>query len=56
MKSGAASPPPQVLAPPEAFFQKFRDEDRDDARRFYKKNLDVNGLSVAAATEFICRE
>src|SRR5262245_55337944 len=42
---------PTVTAPPEAFFEKFRDGDRDAARRFYKKYLDVKGLSVAAAAE-----
>src|SRR5262245_33484689 len=42
---------PAVTAPPEAFFEKFRDRDRDAARRFYKKYLDVNGLSVAASAE-----
>lgn len=40
---------PAVTAPPEAFFEKFRD--RDAARRFYKKHLDVKGLSVAAGAE-----
>jgi hypothetical protein len=42
---------PAVTAPPEAFFAKFRDQDRDAARRFYKKYLDVKGLSVAAGAE-----
>lgn len=42
---------PSVMAPPEAFFEKFADRDRDTARRFYKKYLDVKGLSVAAAAE-----
>jgi hypothetical protein len=46
-KSGA----PQVITPPESFFEKFRERDRDAARKFYKKYLDVNGLSVAASAE-----
>jgi len=40
-----------VSAPPEAFFEKFRERDRDAAKRFYKKYLDVKGLSVAASGE-----
>ncbi|MCI0638906.1 MAG: hypothetical protein L0Y70_07510 [Gemmataceae bacterium] len=40
-----------VTAPPESFFEKFRDKDRDAARKFYKKHLDVQGVSVAAAGE-----
>ncbi|HEV2947472.1 MAG TPA: hypothetical protein VGX70_08855, partial [Gemmataceae bacterium] len=42
---------PAVTAPPEEFFLKFRDRDREAARKFYKKYLDVNGLSVAASAE-----
>jgi dipeptidyl aminopeptidase/acylaminoacyl peptidase len=42
---------PPVTVPPEAFFAKFADRDRDAARRFYKKHLDVKGVSVAAAAE-----
>jgi hypothetical protein len=42
---------PGVTAPPEAFFEKFANRDRDAARRFYKKYLDVTGLSVAAGAE-----
>jgi alpha-glucosidase len=38
-----------VVAPADAFFEKFRDNDREAARRFYKKTLDVNGLTVAAS-------
>jgi len=49
--AGEGGPPPAVTAPPEAFFEKFRERDRDAARRFYKKHLDVGGLSVAAAGE-----
>jgi dipeptidyl aminopeptidase/acylaminoacyl peptidase len=42
---------PAVAAPPEAFFAKFADRDRDAARSFYKKYLDVKGLTVAAGAE-----
>jgi hypothetical protein len=47
--SGAEAP--GVTAPPESFFAKFRDRDREAARRFYKKYLDVKDLSVAAGAE-----
>jgi hypothetical protein len=40
-----------VTAPPESFFEKVRDRDRDAARAFYKKYLDVKGLSVVASAE-----
>jgi hypothetical protein len=40
-----------VSAPPATFFDKFRERDREAARQFYKKYLDVKGLSVAAAAE-----
>jgi hypothetical protein len=46
-KSGA----PKASAPPASFFDKFRERDREAARKFYKKYLDVNGLSVAASAE-----
>jgi hypothetical protein len=42
---------PAVIAPPEEFFDKFREADREAARKFYKKYLDVNGLPVAASGE-----
>ncbi len=42
---------PAVVEPPASFFEKFREPDRDAARRFYKKYLEVKGLSVAAAAE-----
>ena len=40
-----------MIAPPEAFFAKVRERDREAARKFYKKYLEVKGLSVAAAAE-----
>jgi hypothetical protein len=49
---GPAAPgTPAVTAPPESFFARFREKDRDAARRFYKKYLDVHGLPVAASAE-----
>jgi alpha-glucosidase len=45
------APAPEVTAPPEAFFERFREKDRDAARKFYAKHLDVKGLSVAASKE-----
>jgi dipeptidyl aminopeptidase/acylaminoacyl peptidase len=41
---------PKVTAPPESFFLKYPERDRDAARKFYAKHLDIGGgLSVAAA-------
>ncbi len=42
---------PPVTAPPESFFQLVREKDRDAARQFYKKCLDVKGMPVAASGE-----
>jgi hypothetical protein len=42
---------PPVTAPPESFFDKFREADREAARKFYKKYIDVKGMPVAAAAE-----
>ena len=42
---------PAVTAPPESFFEKVRDRDREAARQFYMKYLDVKGLAVVAAGE-----
>jgi hypothetical protein len=49
----AAQEPPgvSVAAPPEQAFDRFRDGDRDAARTFYKKYVDVKGLSVLASGE-----
>ncbi|HEY3860437.1 MAG TPA: hypothetical protein VGO59_01010 [Verrucomicrobiae bacterium] len=45
----AASATPPVTLPPQSFFQHFSESDRDAARQFYKKHLDLNGMSVAAS-------
>ncbi len=42
---------PSVTAPPESLFEKFREKDRDSARKFYKKYIDVKGMAVVAAVE-----
>ena len=46
---GAAHP--AVTAPPDSFFEKVRERDRDVARGFYTKYMDVKGLPVAASAE-----
>ncbi len=43
--------PPAVTAPPESFFAQVRERDRDAARRFYKKFVDVKGMAVVASEE-----
>ena len=42
---------PRVTAPPEEFFQKIREADRDAARQFYKKYIDVKGMPVSASAD-----
>jgi alpha-glucosidase len=42
---------PAVTAPPESFFAKVPEADRDVARRFYKKYVDIQGLPVTAGAE-----
>jgi alpha-glucosidase len=49
-RASSADAPP-VTAPPEAFFQIVREKDRDAARQFYKKYIDVKGMPVVAAGE-----
>src|SRR3954468_14081056 len=48
-QAGGAAP--AVVAPGDAFLENFRERDRDAARAFYKKTLDVAGLTVAASGE-----
>ncbi|HWB06203.1 MAG TPA: hypothetical protein VG796_24485 [Verrucomicrobiales bacterium] len=40
---------PGVIAPPDSFFEIVRKEDREAARAFYKKYIDVKGMPVVAA-------
>jgi hypothetical protein len=42
---------PEVTRPPDSFFEKVRERDRDVARQFYKKHIDIKGMPVAAAHE-----
>ena len=42
---------PAVTAPPASFFEKIRERDREAARQFYKRYIDVKGLPAAAAAE-----
>ena len=42
---------PKVTAPPESFFERFKEKDREAARVFYKKHIDANGLSIAAGAD-----
>ena len=42
---------PPVSAPPESFFQIVSERDRDAARQFYRKYIDVKGMPVVVADE-----
>jgi len=42
---------PPVTAPPQSFFKLVRERDRDVAREFYRKYIDVQGMPVVAAGE-----
>ena len=42
---------PAVTAPPDSFFEKVHERDRQAAREFYRKYIDVKGIPVAAAAE-----
>src|SRR6267378_3670531 len=42
---------PSVTTTPDSFFEKVRDRDRDAARQFYKKYIDVKGMPVVSAPE-----
>ena len=50
-QSGIGIKYPPVTAPPDSFFEKVRERDRDVARQFYQKYIDIKSLSVVAATE-----
>src|SRR6185503_6947406 len=49
--SVASESVPAVTPPPESFFQIVAERDRDAARAFYKKYIDVKGMPVVAASE-----
>jgi hypothetical protein len=50
-RAGDFSECPQVAAPPESFFEKVREPDRQAARQFYKKYIDIKGMPVVAAAQ-----
>jgi hypothetical protein len=47
----AADATPSITSPPESFFKGFPERERTAARQFYKKHLDLKGVSVAASAE-----
>ncbi len=49
--STASEAPPQVTAPPESFFAHVRERDRDAARKFYTKYIDLKGVALVASGE-----
>jgi hypothetical protein len=49
--TAAAAEPSAVTAPPGSFFELVSANDREPARRFYKKYLDAQGLPVVASAE-----
>ena len=50
-QSSASMNYPAVKSPPASFFEKVRERDRDVARGFYKKYIDVKGMPVVGAGE-----
>ena len=42
---------PAMAAPPNSFFEKVRERDREAAKKFYKKYIDIKGMPVVAAAE-----
>src|SRR5450759_2307424 len=42
---------PPVIAPPDSFFEMVDPRDRDAARKFYKKYIDVKGMPVVASAD-----
>ena len=58
-RPASAEPPavtvaPAVAEPPDSFFAKFRDDNRDTARKFYKKYLDIKGAEGAGGRSVRC--
>jgi hypothetical protein len=50
-QSAAGADIPPVTAPPESFFEIISSRDRDVARPFYKKYIDVKGMPVVASQD-----
>jgi hypothetical protein len=46
-----SSPRRQIIKPPDSFFELVAERDRDVARRFYTKYLEVGGMPVVAAAD-----
>jgi hypothetical protein len=42
---------PAVTVPPDSFFEKVQERDRDVARQFYKKYIDLKGMPVVASSD-----
>jgi hypothetical protein len=51
LSASASESVPSVSSPPDSFFQIVAERDRDAARAFYKKYIDVKGMPVVAAAE-----
>ena len=49
--SAATPDAPTVSTPPDSFFELVREQDREAARRFYKKYIDVKGMPVVGSSE-----
>lgn len=49
--AAAQSVRPRVSKPPEAFFQIVDEDDREAARKFYRKYIDVGGMPVVSSGE-----
>jgi hypothetical protein len=49
--SGHSDDLPPVSAPPESLFLRYREADRDAARQFYKKYIDLKGMPVIASAQ-----
>jgi alpha-glucosidase len=47
--AGPEKRPPAVTLPPESFFARVSDRDREAARKFYRKYLEIQGMPVVAA-------
>ena len=50
-RSGDGTAYPAVTSPPDSFFERVRERDRDVAREFYQKYVDIKGMPVVAAAE-----
>ncbi len=48
---GSAFAEPQVIEPPASYFEKVREKDREAARLFYKKFIDIGGLPCTAGAD-----